>query len=409
MKKMLFRLNLQLFNNTNTTNDSELSAEMKTYYDDNLIDNAKPALVHGQFAQKRPIPKGKGKTIEFRKYDPLPKATTPLSEGVTPNGRKMKVSTVTATVEQYGDYIEISDILDMTAIDNNLVEASSLLGQQSGVTLDTLTRDIINSGTNVLYFDGSVVARNLLTEANKLNVDIIKRAERAMKNANATKIDGSFIAIIHPDVAYDIKSDREWIDVVKYQDSKRIFEGEIGKLSGFRFVETTEAKIFKGADLTSEDRDLTVKSYANNVVTVNEAITEEDAVKLAGRKVLIDGIVYDVVSANAAVAGSATITLSGVGETNPPAASDIVYPGEGGAEGRAVYSTLCISENAYGETEIEGGGLKNIIKQLGSAGTADALDQRATSGWKATHTAAILTEDFILRLETCSSYDGDAN
>ena len=109
---------------TNVTTDAGLSGEMKTYYCDTLIDNAEPELVHDRFAQKRNIPKGKGKEIEFRKYDPLPKALTPITEGVTPKGRKLSMTTLTAQVDQYGDFVEISDILDLIAIDNNLQEAS---------------------------------------------------------------------------------------------------------------------------------------------------------------------------------------------------------------------------------------------------------------------------------------------
>ncbi|MBE6648193.1 MAG: N4-gp56 family major capsid protein [Ruminococcaceae bacterium] len=95
-----YKLNLQHFAepNTNVTTDSGLSVEMKTLYDDALIDEASPMLVHDQFGQKRPIPKGKGKKIEFRKYASLPKATTPLTEGVTPNGSKLSVTAIEAEV-----------------------------------------------------------------------------------------------------------------------------------------------------------------------------------------------------------------------------------------------------------------------------------------------------------------------
>lgn len=59
----------------------------------------------------------------------------------------MSVTTVTAKVKQYGDWISLSDVLLLTAIDNNLTEAVVLLGDQSGRTLDTITREVINGGT----------------------------------------------------------------------------------------------------------------------------------------------------------------------------------------------------------------------------------------------------------------------
>ena len=96
----LFTMSLQLFADVQTTLTEGLSAEMKTFYDMTLIDEAAPALVHDQFGQKRPIPKNGGKTIEFRKFNTLPKAMTPLTEGVTPQGKNLEVQTITATVNQ---------------------------------------------------------------------------------------------------------------------------------------------------------------------------------------------------------------------------------------------------------------------------------------------------------------------
>ena len=319
---------LNLFaGNTNVTTDSGLSKEMKTFYSDWLIDMAEPNLVHDQFGQKHPIPKNGGKIIEFRKYDSLPKALTPLTEGVTPNGQKLSMSVITSNVQQYGGYIELSDILLLTAIDNNLVQATKLLGSQAGRTLDTITREVLNGGTNVQYAEGQVTARNALVGGQAsgnhyLTVDAVRRAVRFLKVMNAPKINGSYVGIIHPDVSYDLMSDEKWVNVKTYSDPDGIYEGEIGKIEGVRFVETSEAKVFEGA----------------------------------------------------------------------------------GASGVDVYSTLILGSDAYGVTEITGGGLEHIVKQLGSAGTADPLNQRATAGWKATKTAERLVEQYMVRIETASTF-----
>lgn len=327
------RIDLQLFNNTQTTllkNSTtpplnDLSPEMKTYYSDYLIDNAVPNLIHDQFGQKHPIPKNGGKTIEFRKYDPFEKATTPITEGVTPNGHKLNVTTITATVAQYGDYVELSDVLLLTAIDNNMVQATKLLGNQAGETLDYVTREVISAGTNVLYAKGSAqsrpTARTGVGATNTLSVDDIFNAARILKNANAKKINGSYVGIVCPNISYTLMRDPEWIDVHKYARPEEIYEGEIGKIGGVRFVETTEAKVFTGAGASSTD----------------------------------------------------------------------------------VYSTLIIAENAYGVTEVSGGGLQHIVKQLGSSGSADPLNQRATVGWKAIKTAEILVNAYMVRIESAAA------
>ena len=325
---------LQLFAgalNTNVTTDSGLSVENKTFYDRTLLESAKPNLIHSQFGQKRPIPKNGGKKIEFRRYGALPKALTPLTEGVTPDGRKLTVTAIEAEVHQYGDYVALSDVLDLTAIDNNVLEATKAIGNQAGLTLDTITRNILQAGTNVQYCPKvgatgttAVTSRADIDATCKLTVDEIKKAVATLKANNVPKISGSYVAIIHPYAAYDLMSDPAWEEMHKYTTSDNMYEGEIGRIAGVRFVESSEALIVKTS-------------------------------------------------------------------TNP-----------------AVFCTLVLGENAYGITEVTGGGLKTIIKQLGSAGTADPLDQRSTVGWKAMQTAEILQQNYMIRIESGGAFSGTA-
>ena len=252
MKNKLF---LQLFANPNTqttlldTPPNDLSPEMKTYYNKRLIDLAGPKLVHDQFGQEAPIPQGSGKTIEFRKYDSLPKATTPLTEGVTPDGTPLNVTVVTGTVAQYGAYVTISDMLKLTAIDNNITQALHLLGNQAGRTLDTVTRDVLAGGSNVNYAGGKT-SRSALNTSDKLTVLEIEKAATQLEAADTpTFDDGSYVAIIHPYVSFDLRTSSDFIDVHKYTDgaADKMFAGEIGKIGNVRFVVSTEAKVWKSA------------------------------------------------------------------------------------------------------------------------------------------------------------------
>ena len=330
MKNMMF--DLQLFADAstqlqNTTGSSGLTAEMKTYYEKRLLDQAEPALVHNQFGDPYPIPANGGKTIEFRKYDSLPKATTPLTEGVTPNGQALKVSTITAEVHQYGGWVPITDVLKTTALDNNVLQATKILASQAGRTLDSVTRDILVGGTNVLYApkvaaDGAetaVVSRAGLDKTSQLTVKLCMRAAAMLKAVNADPIGDSYVAIVHPYVAYDLINDPKWVDWHKYTDPEAMYTGEIGKIGNIRFVESSEAK---------------------------------------------------------------------------------VWTGDGCPTGLAVFATLVIAAHAYGRTELEGGGLEHIVKQLGYGD--DPLNQRASVGWKATQTAERLVEQYMVRIESVS-------
>ena len=386
----------------NATTSEGLSAEMKVYYSDYLIDNATPNLVHAQFGQKRPIPKNGGKTVEFRKYAPLPKATVPLKEGTPPAGTPLNVSTITAKVHQYGDFVPLTDMLLLTAIDNNMVEAVKLLGDQAGRTIDTIVREAINGGTNVLYANGAT-ARSELASDDLLTVLEVRKAVRELDVQNAKRINGYYVGIIHPDAAFDLQSDPEWRKPKEYADPDDLYTGELGEIAGVRFVKSTESKIFKDEELPIS---LTVKAFdaATKKVTVNQTIAEDVARQLINRFVAINSVMYRIVDA-----GSDFIEVDYAPAENAPEASDAIVAGGGGAGNRAVYSTLIIGDNAYGTIDIEGGGLEHIVKQLGSGGTSDPLNQKATAGWKATQAAKILVDQFIVRIESCSTYDSAAN
>lgn len=409
--------------NTNVTGDSGMSAEMKTFYDRNLLINAKPNLVHNQFGQKRPIPQGSGKIIAFRKYSPLPNATTAISEGVTPTGKKLTVTEITATVAQYGDFVAVSDILKTTAIDNNIVEAGKLLGDQAGSTIDVITRDVLNGGTAVVYGDGSVASRKLLTAfdstyANNdyFNCAVIRRAMLTLRNNNAKPVaNGKFVCVISPEMEFSLKSDSEWKDYIKYSVPEKAFAGEIGEFDGCKIVVSTNAKIWAPDELIAGATQLTIASLATKTFTVDEAISTAEAAALANRHIWIKGYQYHIASAAAGAAGAATITVT-ESVSGSPGDGDIIYAGDYGTskiempnKAASVGSALFIGSDAYGVTEVEGMGLKSIIKQLGSGGTEDPLDQRATVGWKATHVAKILSELFMVRAECALEHQIDAN
>ena len=338
MKDKTMKLDLQMFatastQNQNTTGASGMSAEMKTFYEKRLIDQAEPALVHDQFGDPYPIPANGGKNIEFRKYDSLPKATTPLTEGVTPDGQTMNVSTVTAEVKQYGGWVPITDTLQLTAIDNNIVQATKIIASQAGRTLDTIVRDVLAGGTNVIYApklgaDGTetaVTSRKALDKSCTLTPKLFFQAAAQLGAMNADPIGDSYVAIIHPYAAYDLKTCKEFMEVHKYADPDTMFRGEIGKLGNIRFIETSEAKIWKD-------------------------------------------------------------------DTCPT--------------GLAVFGTLVLGAHAYGVTELEGGGLEHIVKQLGYGD--DPLNQRASVGWKGMRAAERLVEQYMVRIESVSSYSATA-
>ena len=238
---------------TMITTTSGLSPTMQSYYDRKMLEWAKTQFVFANYAQKRSRPKNIGKTVQFRRWtlftaDPT---TQTLTEGTTPTAQNLAMSAITATVKQYGAYVEVSDLLDLTAIDNVISDSSELLGEQLGNVLDMIVRDAMSATTNIQYADGKT-SDNDITAAQKLTVGEIRKAVRTLKKNKARKFTRKggkphYICIVDPDAVYDLQSDSLWQDVSKYSNAEQIYDGELGKMFGVVFIETTNAKIVENA------------------------------------------------------------------------------------------------------------------------------------------------------------------
>lgn len=311
---------------------NDLSPEMKVFYAKNLLENLKKDTVYCQFAEKYPIPAHNGNTMRFRRMNKFAPATTPLTEGVTPTGTALDFTEFDVPTYQYGAFTVLSDRVQTEAIDPILAEAVSNFSDQAYETLDILDRDVLCGGTQVVYAPKivsgnktAVTVRSGIDATALFDMDLVYEARRLLKRAGVKTRDGDYIAIVHPDVAKDIRKLNDWIEAQKYQNSEKIYNGEIGKFENIRFIESNNAPIWK-------------------------------------------------------------------------ASSSAV----------AVYGTVVIGKGAFGEIEISQEGLDFIVKQLGSGGTEDPLNQRGTAGWKKTHAVARLSEESIVRIESSSSSQATA-
>lgn len=391
---------------TNTTINSLGTTYLdKTFYDRQLLESARTRFVHAKFGQMRPIPRNSGKRVEFRRWNlfDATEAMLALEEGVTPSGQSLSQSNVEALVSQYGAYVEVSDLLDMTGYDQVIAESAELLGEQLGTVVEWVTRDAMNAGNNVQRAGGKS-SRSSISASDKLTVDEIRKAVRTLKRAKARPFCDEerkphFVCICSPDATYDLQNDPLWQDVSKYSNAELIYSGEIGRLFGVVFVESTEAKIFRQSVLNK------VSAATTNSASfvLKNAPTEAEAAYFskAGNPIRIGDGSYTTASFNPA---SNTVTLN---ESASLGANAIVYSEDAGSldpttkTAMDIHSTLIFGKDAYGVVDVAGSGaLQIIIKPHGSAGTQDPLDQRATVGAKvAAYTTTILNDLWILRIE----------
>ena len=264
-----FDFNLQLFADSGTlvnttggsvnaytgaaTTTNAMSPTMKTYYDTELLENSRSELLFAQLGKKQGLPANKGRVVEWRKFNNLPNGSE-LQEAVIPTGEKMGMTNLFAELSQHGLYVAISDILDLHAVDNILLGATEELGASAGETMDALIRNELMTGTNVLFADtiGEDGRDTAVTDPsqfvagnNFLTPDMVNKAATILKKNKAPRINGKYVAVIHPSVKYDLRSSAEWIEAHKYAATTEIFNGEIGELHGVRFIESTNAPVYE--------------------------------------------------------------------------------------------------------------------------------------------------------------------
>ena len=325
------------------TTTVEIPSALTEFYNRQLLERALPFMNHDLFGQIRPLPQKNSKTAKFRRYESLGTATTPLTEGVPPSSTDPTYTDVLATIATYGAYIEYSDDVELTNPDPILTEFGELLGEQSGETIDILRRDVLVTGTNVVYQTGTVrsnqnavltlaTLRSVLRTMERNKVRYITSVLSGSPNVGSDAVPMSFVAIIHPDTALDVRQMTGFVGIEDYGQMRSIHESEIGALPAvrIRFLINPNAKKWAGA-------------------------------------------------------GQGSTTM-----VNTSSVAD-------------VYGTLIFGMNAFGIVPLRGAALTTHLKARGTGGTSDPLEQIGTIGWKAKTTTKILNDNFLIRIEHCSS------
>lgn len=398
--------------NANATSSPGMSPVMEGILNRYVLDFIKTNRKYTRFGQCVNIPKGETKTIAFDKLSPLPKATQPLTEGVTPTGSAVNITRIKGEPQQFGNYVAYTDQLDFFAADPSpkVLKYTDLLRENQLETFEHLDALTLASGLNVFYA-GTASSRDTLADV--LTVSDIRRAVTSLKRNKVQPADGKdYVCFIHPDVVYDIWEDTEWRQPHTYADTTELYNGEIGKLFGVRFIEDPDAYVYHGTAIPdSLANELTIVKVAasGNKVYVAETLTsaQATAISTAG-KAWINGKQWTVTAASSGSNGSAYLTITGASGSILEADMKI-YDGTGhtassssaASHGRNIYSTIILGKNAFGTS---GDNTVQLInKSLGSAGTGDPLNQRGTYGWKSYRFFKIIEQTKMLRIESLAS------
>ncbi len=212
-----------------------------------------------------------GSAVTFTIFNDLAAATSTLNEvtDVTPSA--MSDSQVTVTLSEYGNAVITTAKLRGTAFLDVDTVAANVVGYNAGISIDSVVRDVLAGGTNVIYGGGGTTtptSRTTVKAADIIEANDIRRVTAQLRGANVPTFDGLYMAFIHPDVAYDLRKETgaaAWRDPHVYQDTANIYNAEIGAFEGVRFIETPRARVFENASDGSGSTG-TIEVYCTHVM-----------------------------------------------------------------------------------------------------------------------------------------------
>ena len=246
---------LQFFATVTQKQADVIESKPQAYYDKQLLTLLRhKTQMHHKFAQKRPMPMRSGDTVSFRKIVKLEPALTPLTEGVTPEGNSIGMTEITASTSQYGDFIEFSDLIDVTTVDPIIKSYIAELSDQAKETLDILAREVLAGGTNVFYAGGKT-DRATLAAGDVFTIRDVRKVVRFFRKNYVKPIaNGDYAALISPDTEFDIFDDPDFERAADYgNNAKPFLDNEVGRIANTRFFMVENAKVFEGAGASGVD------------------------------------------------------------------------------------------------------------------------------------------------------------
>lgn len=393
----------------------------EAYIQRKALKNVEPSLCYLRDAQKVSMPKNNGKHVRFFRYTELPPVTKPLYEGVTPDPQNLEETAFEVMTKNYGAWMDYTDEIDLWHVDKKTDAMGDRLIRQARLSIDTVGRDAICAGLNVMY-PGSVTKRASLSNNDILNYAVIKKAVRNLKRKGAQPFaDGFYHAIIDHDTYYDLTQDTHWENVSIYQDDRRTEKYLLGTIYNVKFYESDNGKTFTDetylygttASLLAPDAD-SVWNEDERTLTVTASLTSDVARELTGKMVYvayttsatrdtkvpmcIERVYPEATTAKIKFRWSPGTSVT----TNFTYAKAVgIIPSGGGTD--EVHATIIYGQDAFGMVGLgttSEPNIRIIAKAPGSAGTSDPLDQRGSLGWKVPFFAvAVLQDDFIVRIE----------
>jgi N4-gp56 family major capsid protein len=225
-----------------------------------LLKRAAPYMCLELFGQSKPLPSNSTQSMIFRRYEALDPTPKVLAEGVTPSGNTLTKTDITVHTQQYGDWIELTDVIQDTHEDPVLNESTEVLSEQAAEMMELIRYGALKGGSSVFYAGTGVTSRDgvntKLTRALQRKVTRFLKAQKAKKitrkvsaspNFSTEPVAASFIGLCHTDAESDIRDMEGFLPVEKYGSGMTPYEGEVGKVEDVRYITSSSFAPFEDA------------------------------------------------------------------------------------------------------------------------------------------------------------------
>jgi N4-gp56 family major capsid protein len=440
---------------TNTA--GQFSSDIVNYIAEKTLPLARRQLVVYQFGDPLRLPKGRGTTYTATRFERVPLPFAPLSEGVPPIGETMTITQVTATAQQWGDKITITDVAELTIFHPVFQQAVNLMGLQVAETLERNTNNTLMSGTQVNYVN-SRGSRASLVAGDVLNIHEVNRVVGALQTIGAPRYMGDeqtdtkvaaesggakassnprstphYVSVIHPLVAMDMRENSTVVTAWSYSDINRLYNAELGELAGTRFCSSNMIPTFTGVALITGTPGtagaLATNTYYIRVTASDTQNQYESRIYQVSTGLAVTGPTGSISVVLPALAGftfnvyiglttsPANLGLSAAGPTTGPMTGQatqlapgqtVVITAVGAAQtppaapatGVTVYPTYFFGRGAYGQVMLDD--IKTSY--LKDADKSDPLNQLRVVGWKVFYGSIITNNSFFARVESTSAF-----
>jgi len=409
---------------------STFSADAVTYIAEKTLMIAKKNVIFQQLGDKAQLPSNNSKTFQYTRYDRLVLPQSALTEGSTPDNTSISISTVSAVADQWGAYVVISDVVDLTIKHPVMQKAVDLMGYQAAETVDREIINVLLAGTQV-YYAGGVASRRLIT-TNLVTSDI-RTGIATLRSLGAHEYDGSdYMAVMDPYVEMDLSADTTFQLAASYSNIKVLQNGEVGRWMGARWMRSNLIPVVVGYAQSTFSSNATVGTFTGANYRATVARYDINTGFLVGLELNTAVAMTNTQSLRVTVPSSALFTYKVFVGLAAGAQDDIMYQGSDATLGLAALpasTVVTISTPPVAGTSISGSDIPVATKKVhfswvigkeaftvidlqklqtfitpNQASDSDPLVQRRKAGWKLMFKSVINNQNFIARLESYSAF-----